>query len=107
MAQFDVHRAPPRMQGRAQFLVLVQSARLDRLKTRVVIPLVASPGRVELYDTLSPEIEVAGQKCVLVPWEIFTIPTAALGERVANLAEGALGDTIIRSIDELVTRAYG
>ncbi len=105
--QFDVHLATGQMRRAAPYLVVVQSRRLDRLPTRVVIPLIQSRGGSEFDPELSPACSIEGQQLILAPWQIFTIPITALGRVVASSADDTESVRIIRAIDELITRAYG
>ncbi len=107
MPQCDVHRAPMRMRQRAPFLVVAQSARLDQMKTRVVIPLIEAPASGVLDEALAPGMTIEGRTLILAPWEIFTIPAVVLGTPIASLADDGPAMRIIAAIDELITRAYG
>ena len=105
--QFDVHRATGPTRRAAPYLIVVQSRRLDRLPTRVVIPLIAPRGASDYDPDLAPACRIEGQSLVLAPWQIFTIPVAALGPVVTSLADDNDSAMVIRAIDELITRAYG
>ncbi len=105
--QFDVHRATGQTRRAAPYLVMVQSRRLDRLPTRVVIPLIQPRGTKDFDPDLAPACRIEGQIFVLAPWQIFTIPVKALGPVVASLADDSGSAMVIRAIDELITRAFG
>jgi toxin CcdB len=105
--QFDVHRATGQTRRAAPYLVVVQSRRLDRLPTRVVIPLIQSRGANDADPDLAPECRIEGKNFMLAPWQIFTIPVKALGPVVASLANDRDSAMVIRAIDELITRAFG
>jgi toxin CcdB len=51
------------------------------------------------------QTSVEGAQVVLNPLEIVSVPTEALGDRVASLAEES--DLIIAALDELFSRAWG
>jgi toxin CcdB len=103
LAQFDVHRNPRRSTaGDIPFVVDVQSDALADATRRVVIPLARGDRIRARSETLNPEFEVDGVVCVAMPLDMASIPTSALGEVTANLADH--GDRIVRSIDELVAR---
>jgi hypothetical protein len=106
MAQFDVHRTTGRARRAAPYLVIVQSARYDRLPARVVIPLIPKPAAGNLDDNLAPAVRIEDSDVILAPWQIFAIPISALGLVVASLADDNTSIRIIRGIDELITRAY-
>jgi mRNA-degrading endonuclease toxin of MazEF toxin-antitoxin module len=105
--QFDVHQATGQTRRGAPYLVVVQSRRLNRLPTRVVIPLIQRRGGNDFDPDLAPLCDVQGQSLILAPWQIFTIPITALGRVVASLAGDSQSIRIIRAIDEMITRAYG
>jgi toxin CcdB len=107
MRQFDVHRTTGRARQAAPYLVVVQSQRLVRLPTRVVIPMIPSKSAHDYDRDLSPGFTIEGKPFVLAPWQIFTIPTAALGPIVMSLADDHAGNLVVRAIDEMITRAYG
>ena len=105
MAQFDVYKINRRS---APYVVAVQSARFDRLPTRVVIPFVALRQDRDMFDdNLAPSIRIENIDVMLAPWQIFTIPVAALGPVVASLADDSVSSRIIRGLDELISQAYG
>jgi len=101
MSQFDVHRTQGRTQLAAAYVVVVQSERLARLPTRVVIPLALLRG-ADLEDDVSPTHKIEGRPYRLLPWQIFTMPTAALGPVVGSLANDFESARIIRAIDALI-----
>jgi toxin CcdB len=106
MGQFDVHRNPGRHRESIPFVVTVQSAVFDGYRRRVVVPLVkkAHFGTVR-QARLNPSFTVKGSSVVLHPLEIVSVPSDALGRRIASL--DAHGAEIIDAIDQLVTRTYG
>lgn len=85
---------------------MVQSRRLDRLPTRVVIPLMRPAGTLD-ETSMAPRFRIADEIVVLAPWQIFTMPADRLGPVVTSMADDERSGRIIRAIDELITRGYG
>ena len=88
MAQFDVYRnAGPATRARIPYLLDVQSELLDRLATRIVVPL-CKPDVLsgKPAERLSPAFEVEGRKVLMLTPELAGVPRKSLGERIANLA---------------------
>ncbi len=100
MARFDIHRvagAP----GGARYLIDVQSALLDHLQTRVVVPLMP-PGAVPpAMADLNPRLEVEGEALVVATQLLAAVPRRALGPVVGSAAQQR--DTITRALDLLLT----
>jgi toxin CcdB len=86
MAQFDVYRNPKR--GAFPLLLDVQDDLLAQLGTRVVVPLssLRTHGAVPI-SRLNPTTRVGSTTYVLVFQELAAIPVAALGAKVASLAD--------------------
>jgi toxin CcdB len=103
MRQFDVHRTTGRAREAAPYLVVVQSQRLDRMPTRVVVPLIPARGTADYDPDLSPRCIVDGETLVLAPWQIFTIPVSALGPVVMSFADDDTSARITRAIDTLIS----
>lgn len=100
MAQFDLHKNP--RGGAYPYLLDVQAEMLERLRTRVVVPLMT----VKRYGArpitrLNPIVKVKGTEHVIVFQEVAAIPTSALGKSVASLA-GRRAD-LVAAIDLLFT----
>jgi len=51
------------------------------------------------------QASVKGAQVVLNPLEIVSVPTEALGDRIASLAQDS--DLVIAALDELFSRAWG
>jgi toxin CcdB len=100
MAQFDVFRNP---RGGAYPLLLdVQADLLERLATRVVVPLMTVKRfGAKPITRLNPTVTVRGIEYVLVFQELASVPSSAIGERVASLANRRVD--LIRAIDLLFT----
>lgn len=96
MARYDVFRAPP--DGKAPYLLDLQSDLLDVTGTRVVVPLFRRADYARPATILHPEFDVEGERCVLLTHFIFTIAEAELGERVTSLKEAhfAIGAALDR-----------
>jgi len=108
MAQFDVYKIIGGNRQAAPYVVAVQSARFDRLPTRVVVPMVPPRrDRGMLDDNLAPPFRIEDTDVMLALWQIFTIPVNALGPVVASLAEDNASARIIRGLDELISQIYG
>ncbi len=109
MAQFDVHRYRGPRRDDVAFVVLVQSALFDGYRRRVVVPLLRrdalEPGMKSIGSRLTPTFEVAGIAVVLNPLDMVSMDTAALGAKVASLADH--GQAITDALDELFTRSWG
>lgn len=86
MAQFDVYLNPDTTQReRTPYLLDVQNSFLDRLASRVVVPL----RRVEYAPLpmreLNPALTVQGQALVLDAAALAAVPARGLGQAVASL----------------------
>jgi toxin CcdB len=103
MGQFSVFKNKnPRSKTAFPFLVDVQSNLLAELQTRVVIPLAKSPELAKKpISTLSPLVEVQGQKYVLLTPQLAGISRSDLGAEVTNIAEHR--DAVIAALDCLIT----
>lgn len=104
MAQFDVHATQGRLRERAPYVVVIQSARFDRVLTRLVAPLVIL--RADATE-VTPRLEVEGRAVFLDPLRIFAMPAISLGRKVASLADDDSSARIIAAIDEVLSRAFG
>ena len=107
MAQFDVHTTTGRNTAGTPYVVVVQSARYDRRPSRVVVPLVTLPPDNAGDPDLMPEFHIEGRIVFLNPLRLLTVPTSALGDKVASLADDISSTAVIRAIDEVISRAYG
>lgn len=88
MARFDVYAHPDSSARKSTpFLLDVQNNFIDRLETRVVIPLrAAALYRVRLRD-LNPAFQIDGKEVVLDAAAMAAVPVRELSKRVGNLAE--------------------
>lgn len=94
MARFRVHR----LDGAAP-VVNVQADALDWIKTRMVVPLVATDDAPPPARYLNPVFELDGRAHVMLTQAMAAVPVAALGEPLADLSRHR--DEIIRAIDML------
>ena len=103
MGQFSVFKNKnPRSKAAFPFLVDVQSNLLDDLRTRVVIPLAKAPTLTKKpISTLSPLVEVQGQKYLLLTPQLAGISRSDLGAEVTNISEHR--DVVIAALDCLIT----
>lgn len=108
VAQFDVHRNKGSQKESIPFVVVIQSARFDAYRRRVVVPLVLrqqAPGSSVSGSRMNPIFRVGGVEVVLNPLQVVSVATDQLGVVVDSLAEH--GQQIIDAMDELMTRAWG
>jgi toxin CcdB len=102
MAQFSVyHNRNADTAETIPYLLDIQNELLDRLSTRVVIPLY----RREAFSTpagqLNPCLELEGQTLVMATQELAGVPLTILGPEISNLSSKR--DIIIAAIDLLIT----
>ncbi len=103
MPRFDLYRLPGRTSGageRATLVVDVQSAHLDYLESRVVVPLRLSAGAKPVTE-LHPVLHVEGDLYILVTHALTAVRRRDLGHPIANVA--AHRDQIVRALDILTT----
>ncbi|MEJ8855729.1 CcdB family protein [Variovorax robiniae] len=108
MAQFDVHRNKGQQKDSIPFVVVVQSARFDAYRRRVVVPLVrrdSAPSQSASMLRINPVFKIDGLDVVLNPFQTVSVAIDQLGPVVASLAEQ--GQSITDAMDELMTRAWG
>jgi toxin CcdB len=108
MAQFDVHRNKGSQKDSIPFVVVIQSARFDAYRRRVVVPLVLrqhAPGASISGSRMNPIFNVGGIEVVLNPLQIVSVATDQLGAVVDSLVDH--GQRITDAMDELMTRAWG
>jgi len=86
MAQFDVYLNPdPGQREWTPYLLDVQNSFLERLATRVVVPLRRAEHAPLPMRELNPAFEVQGQALVLDTAALAAIPGRGLGQAVASL----------------------
>jgi len=108
MSQFDVYRNAGKNRSLIPYVVVVQSSWFEKSRRRVVVPLVSweelNKATSLPSSAINPVFIVEDIKVVLNPLEIVSIPTEALGDKVASLADKS--DAIIAALDELFSRAW-
>jgi|SRR5215467_3378699 len=107
MAQFDVHANKGQNRASIPFVVIIQSARFDESRTRLVAALRAAPAGPLADATLTPPFTIAGKRVILDPLQIVAVPRSSLGRVVASLADDKSNSAIINAIGAVITRAYG
>ncbi len=108
MAKFDVHRNPGRHRDAIPFVVVVQSRRFDVHARRLVAPsMAATPLESGRYPDLAPRFIVDGQRVILDPLQLQTVPRDLLGPGVATLADDADSSRIVAAIDAVLSTSTG
>ncbi len=82
MARFDVYPMPGRRPG---YLLDVQANLLDRLETRVVVPLFPEQEAPPPMAALNPVFEIQGQRHVMMTQSIATLRRRDLGKVILSL----------------------
>jgi toxin CcdB len=109
MSQFDVFLNPGKNTDAIPYVVVVQSGAFDKLQRRLVIPLLLESGagaaiKIPLSDA-TPSLTVEGHKVVLNPFEMVSVETRKLKNKVASLSDD--GDLVTAALDEVFSRARG
>ena len=100
MARFDVYLHPDAvLRKKTPYLLDVQNNHIDRLATRVVLPMRSA----NLFDprmtSLNPLFEISGKQVVLDTAAIAAFPAAELKTPVLNL--GAQSEAIVDALNVL------
>ena len=82
MARFDVFR----VEGGALALDC-QSDRLDRLRSRFTVPLLAEGRVADRIDGLHPAFQVEGDTMIMATHLAGAIPTRAMKDKICSLAD--------------------
>lgn len=99
--QFDICRNRNAASAATFPLLLdVQSDLLDRLATRVVVPMATAGAFGAPIERLNPIFEIEGQSFVAVTTELAGVPRDLLGEVVATAADRR--DEVIAALDFLL-----
>ena len=102
MAQFDVYLNPNADTSKAiPYLLDVQADLLDRLATRVVVPLILAEEMGLVAKHLNPQFKVKGTAVVMSTAELAGVSSRSLGDKVASLKTKR--DEIIAALDLLFT----
>jgi toxin CcdB len=100
--QFDLCRNQnPKTRDRVPYLLDVQADLLDRLQTRVVIPVMRAADVGKPARHLNPVFEIDGVAMMLMTPELAGVSVRNLGEKIASLQERR--DEIIAALDFLLT----
>ncbi len=100
MARFDVYAHPDaELRQATPYLVDVQNSYIDRIATRVVLPLRAAALLGPPMRDLNPVFDIQGKQVVLDTAAIAAFPVAGLSRPVANLA--AQSAEIVSALDTL------
>ena len=100
MAQFDIHKNSAAGNIDFPYLLDIQSDFLDRLHTRLVVPLMPLDSFAAPMERLNPVFEVAGRAYVGVFSEMAGVSQNLLGEVVDSAAERR--HEIIDAIDFMI-----
>jgi toxin CcdB len=103
MAQFDVYLNPqPAARERFPFVVQVQSDFLDKLPTRLVMPLsVIELKADQLPSDLTPVFRIRGQRLALMPHLAAPLPKNILKKPVESLPDASL--TVAKCFDAVLS----
>jgi toxin CcdB len=103
MPQFDVYRnLNAASRARIPYLLDVQSDLLDRLATRVVVPLCKPDVLKErLAERLNPLFEIEGKKVAMLTPEVAGVPLKILGDSIDNLSKHR--NAIVGALDLIVS----
>lgn len=82
MARFDIHPMPRHDRG---YLIDVQADLLDRLDTRVVVPLFREEDAPPPMANLNPIFEINGQRHIMMTQSIATLRRKDMGKPVLSL----------------------
>ena len=98
MAQFDVHANANRATAPdLPWLLELQSNALDASAYRIVAPLARTSDVARSDARLNPEFEIEGERFVLLPLDLVSIPVRELTRPVASLT--VEGDRIVAALD--------
>jgi toxin CcdB len=100
MARFDVYPHPEAsLRKRTPYLLDVQNSHIDRIASRVVIPLRLAESFALRMRDLNPVFEVGGKAVVLDTAALAAVPLAELKKPITNL--GPQRDSIAAALDVL------
>lgn len=103
MAQFDVYDNPSAPQRAAfPYYVVLQSDQLDRVSTRLVMPLARAPAPpASAPRRLTQAVTVGSERLFLAPHLVAALPNRLLRHSVASLKQEAA--VIIDALDAVVS----
>ena len=100
MARFDVYMHPDAvLRKKTPYLLDVQNNHIDRIATRVVLPMRCADLFDQRMSRLNPFFEIAGKHVVLDTAAIAAFPAAELKKPVLSL--GAQSKAIVDALDVL------
>lgn len=100
MARFDVYPHPDAvLRKKTPYLLDVQNNYIDRVMTRVVMPMRLATEYGPRMRNLNPLFEIAGKQVVLDTAALAAIPAAELKKPVLNLQ--AQSDVVTAALDAL------
>nr|WP_208413292.1 CcdB family protein [Xanthomonas cannabis] len=102
--QFDIYANVGRNKN-IPYVVVVQSKIFDASPRRVVVPLAIASAHSPTPSRFTPEFVVAGQRVVLQPLEMTSVPLSVLTHPAGSLRDE--GQRIVDALDELFTRSFG
>ncbi|MGD9809956.1 MAG: CcdB family protein [Sphingobium sp.] len=100
MAKFDVHR----LREGGGLVLDVQADLLDRLNTRLVVPLMPVADAPQTIARLNPVFEVEGRRVAMVTQFAAAVHVRELGDRVISLADEQ--DAIGNALDMLLVSGF-
>ena len=102
MTQYHVHTSLAPSKGEVPYLLDIQSPLLDKLATRVVVPLYPVDRLpFPAVSRLSPEWEIEGNVYRLLTPNIAALPCKWLGRSVLDCS--AQSHTIVATLDMLIS----
>lgn len=102
MNQFDLYvNNDPDSNNEYPYIVDVQTALIERLNSRVVIPLTEAKPEQVLPNNLCPKIKIGQQSYYLLTYQITTVSKAFLKEKAGTLALNR--SDIMNALDFLFT----
>jgi toxin CcdB len=102
MAQFDVYRnTNPETNQTAPYLLDIQADLLNRLLTRVVVPLIISSKTGKAITHLNPQFTISNTPVLMSTAELAGISFRSLGEKMCSLKSHRT--EIIAALDFLFT----
>ena len=102
MAQFDVYMNPnPETKQTIPYLLDIQADLLNKLTTRVVVPLISASDMGKAAKHLNPQFSVKRTKVVMSTAELAGVTVNSLGDKVCSLKEHR--NEIIAAVDFLIT----
>ncbi|MEP7155250.1 MAG: CcdB family protein [Betaproteobacteria bacterium] len=102
MAQFDIYRNPnPGSRKHAPYVVNLQSDHLVHLATRLCAPIKSVKTSSRPIEGLMPEIEIDGERFLILMQEIAAVPAAVLGARTGSAARHRF--QLVSAVDLLIS----